>query len=75
MNGPHLLCAGCGAETTLREPVCARCAAVVVHQAPTHDHYVECRSLDCGWEGMDSQTKSGCCPKCGWRTQARQGDG
>lgn len=72
MNGPRLICAGCGAETTIREPVCARCASVMFRQV---DHRVECRSLECGWEGPDSQTKSGRCPVCGWATEPVDRDG
>ena len=40
------------------------------------NYYVECISLDCGWEGMHSDTvrRDGidACPKCGYCTDPAQ---
>lgn len=28
MNGPKIVCAGCGSETTLKKPICDRCMGI-----------------------------------------------
>lgn len=73
---PRIICAGCGAETSIREPVCARCACVMFHQvAPQPDYRVECRSMGCGWEGPESALKGQRCPVCGSVTEVVDLDG